>query len=235
MLALANRAAAPALRGGGLIVTFALAAIAGGCGGTQAFSDKSALVIKGEPPPPPAPVVKEEPPPKPKRVEVTEDKIVIHDKIQFDFNKATIKAESDDLLNEIVSVIQEHSFIHKVSIEGHTDSEGADNYNLKLSDARAKSVMDYLVAHGIDAARLTSKGWGETKPIASNDTAEGREENRRVEFLITEQDTVKKTVEIDPKTGKEIAENDKSKGKKHKEKKDKTEAQAETAKQEKAP
>jgi OOP family OmpA-OmpF porin len=164
-------------------------------------------------------VAKPEPPPKPKRVEVTADKIVIKDKIQFDTNKTTIKPESDDLLDEIVSVIKENAFIHKVSIEGHTDSDGADAYNMKLSDGRAKAVMDYLVAHGIEGARLTSKGFGETKPIASNDSDDGKEQNRRVEFLITEQDDVKKTVEIDPKTGKEIA----AKDKKHKAKKEKAE------------
>lgn len=201
-------------------VSLALASLASACGGTQAFSDKSALVITGTPPaPPPPPVAKPEPPPKPKRVEVTADKIVIKDKIQFDFNKATIKPESDDLLDEIVSVIKENAFIHKVSIEGHTDSDGADAYNLKLSDGRAKAVMDYLVAHGIEATRLSAKGFGETKPIASNDTDDGKEQNRRVEFLITEQDEVKKTVEIDPKTGKEIE----PKEKKHKAKKEKAE------------
>jgi outer membrane protein OmpA-like peptidoglycan-associated protein len=211
----------------------AVAALISACGGTQAFSDKSALMIVGTPPPPPPPpVVKEEPPPKPKRVEVTADKIVIKDKIQFDTNKTTIKPESDDLLDEIVSVIKENAFIHKVSIEGHTDSDGSDSYNMKLSDGRAKSVMDYLVAHGIDAARLTSKGYGETKPIAKNDTDDGKEQNRRVEFLITEQDEVKKTVEIDPKTGKEID----AKAKKAKKKKDKKEeAEAANEKEEKAP
>ena len=103
MLAMATRGLA--LAG---TVSLALAPLASGCGGTQVFSDKSALVITGEPPPPPKPVVKEEPPPppKPKRVEVTADKLVIKDKIQFDFNKTTIKPESDDLLDEIVSVIK---------------------------------------------------------------------------------------------------------------------------------
>lgn len=200
-----------------------LASLMSACGGTQAFSDKSSLVITGTPPaPPPPPVAKPEPPPKPKRVEVTADKIVIKDKIQFDFNKATIKPESDDLLDEIVSVVKDNAFIHQVSIEGHTDSEGADAYNMKLSEGRAKAVMDYLVAHGIEASRLTSKGFGETKPIASNDTDEGKEQNRRVEFLITQQDEVKKVVEIDPKTGKEIKE------KKHKAKKEKAEKEKDT-------
>src|SRR5690606_35256683 len=77
-------------------------------------------------------------------------------------------------------------------------------YNKKLSDDRAKSVMKHLVEkEGIDAARLTAKGWGEEKPIASNDDEAGREQNRRVEFLVVEQDVTKKKVEIDPATGKE--------------------------------
>jgi OOP family OmpA-OmpF porin len=180
---------------------FCLNAAASGCGGSMAFSDKSALVITGEPPAPP-PEPKPEPPPKPKRVEVTQDKIVIKDKIQFDTNKTTIKPESDDLLGEIVSVIKENPQLKKISIEGHTDSDGSDSYNLKLSDGRAHAVMDWLVAHGVEAERLSAKGFGEQKPIAENTTAEGKEQNRRVEFLITEQDTVTKTYEVDPKTGK---------------------------------
>jgi outer membrane protein OmpA-like peptidoglycan-associated protein len=173
------------------------------CGGVIAFSDTSSLAIVGDPPaPPPPPKEEPPPPPKPKRVEVTADKIVIREKIQFDLNKATIKPESHELLGEIVDVFKENTQIKKVSIEGHTDDQGADAYNKKLSDQRAKSVLDYLVGKGVDASRLTSKGFGETKPIASNETEEGKEQNRRVEFLITEQEEVTKTYEIDPKTGK---------------------------------
>lgn len=172
-----------------------------GCGGTMAFSDKSSLVIMGEGPPPPPPA-EPPPPPPPKRVEVTADKIVITEKIQFDFDKTTIKPESNGLLDEITQVIKDNPQIKKISIEGHTDGDGSDKYNLKLSDGRAKSVMEYLTSHGVDAGRLNAKGFGESKPIASNDTPEGKEANRRVEFLITEQEEVKKTFEIDPKTGK---------------------------------
>jgi OOP family OmpA-OmpF porin len=175
------------------------------CGSTMTFSDTSSLVIHGDPPaPPPEPKPEPPPPPKPKRVEVTADKIVIREKIQFDLNKATIKSESHGLLDEIVSVFKENPHIKKVSIEGHTDNQGADAYNQKLSDQRAKSVLDYIVGKGVEEKRLTAKGFGETKPIATNDTEEGKEQNRRVEFLITEQEEVKKTYEIDPKTGKKV-------------------------------
>lgn len=167
----------------------------------MAFADKSSLVVTGEPPAPPAPPPEPEPPP-PKRVEVTADKIVIKEKIQFDVDKTTIKPESNGLLDEITQVIKDNPRIKKISIEGHTDGDGSDKYNLKLSDGRAKAVMEYLVSHGIEAGRLTAKGFGESKPIASNDTPEGKEQNRRVEFLITEQEDLTKTYEIDPKTGK---------------------------------
>jgi len=168
------------------------------CGGTMAFKDKSSLVIAGEGPPPPEPPPPP-PPPEPKRVEVTADKIVINEKIQFDFDKTTIKPESNGLLDEIVSVIKDNAQIKKIAIEGHTDADGSDKYNLKLSDGRAKSVMEYLTSHGVDAGRLSAKGFGETKPIANNETPEGKETNRRVEFLITEQEEVKKVVEVEEK------------------------------------
>ncbi|HWL86306.1 MAG TPA: OmpA family protein, partial [Polyangiaceae bacterium] len=74
----------------------------------------------------------------------------------------------------------------------------------KLSEARAKSVAKYLVKkEGVDAGRLTSRGWGSEKPIASNDNEEGREKNRRVDFLVVDQEVTAKKVEIDPTTGKE--------------------------------
>jgi OOP family OmpA-OmpF porin len=178
-----------------------------GCGSTTAFSDASSIKIQGTPPAPPPPPPKEEPkpepPPKPKRVEVTADKIVIHDKILFEVNKAVIRQESHALCDEIVQVIKDNKQIKKISIEGHTDSDGGDKYNLTLSGKRAAAVMQYLVDHGVDAARLASQGFGETKPIGDNKTDEGKEKNRRVEFIITEQEEVKKTVEIDPETGEQ--------------------------------
>jgi len=132
-----------------------------------------------------------------------EDRIEIHEKIQFEYNKATIKEESFGLLDEIVQVIKDNPQVRKIQIEGHASADGDDAYNMKLSDSRAKSVRKYLVDKGVEADRLVAKGFGETKPIASNDTDDGKEKNRRVEFNILEQDPTKKKVEVDPATGKE--------------------------------
>jgi OOP family OmpA-OmpF porin len=94
--------------------------------------------------------------------------------------------------------------VKKLSIEGHASAEGDAKRNKKLSDDRAKAVVDHLVKkEGVDAARMVGKGWGIEKPIAPNDTEENREKNRRVEFLVIEQDVTQKKVEIDPTTGKE--------------------------------
>jgi outer membrane protein OmpA-like peptidoglycan-associated protein len=80
----------------------------------------------------------------------------------------------------ILSVYQELN----VSVEGHTDNTGSEEHNLKLSEQRAQNVLDFLVAQGIEASRLTSKGYGMTLPIADNKTKEGRQKNRRVDLVI---------------------------------------------------
>lgn len=102
--------------------------------------------------------------------------------IKFDVNKATIKPESMGTINYVVKIMQEHPELN-FSVEGHTDSDGDDASNLKLSEARAKSVLDQMVKLGIDKSRLTNKGLGESKPMAGNDTPEGKSQNRRVEFV----------------------------------------------------
>lgn len=174
-------------------------------GGTTVFQGAGAISIVGTPPapPPPPPPKAEEPPPPPPRVEVRDNKIEFKEKIQFENNKSVILPQSFSLLDDIVKVIKENDHIKKIAIEGHASAEGDAKRNLTLSDERAKSVMKYCVDHGIDAKRLTAKGFGITKPIADNATEEGREKNRRVEFNIIEQDITKKKIEIDPKTGKE--------------------------------
>jgi OOP family OmpA-OmpF porin len=174
-----------------LLATIPLA----GCG-PIVFSDASALAITATPPP--APEAEPAPEPEPeKRVEVRDNKIVINEKVQFEVNSAKILEVSHDLLNEVAKVINENPQIKKIEVEGHASSEGSDAHNLTLSNNRAKAVMKYLTGKaGIAKTMLTSKGFGETQPIASNDTEEGREKNRRVEFTITEQDVVQTKVEV---------------------------------------
>ncbi|OQP57685.1 hypothetical protein A3860_08620 [Niastella vici] len=111
----------------------------------------------------------------------TDSKIVTHG-INFDYNKAIIKPESMGTLNMIVQVMKDNPDV-KFEVGGHTDGDGNDSYNLTLSQQRADAVKDQLIKMGIDAARLTSKGYGKTKPISDNNTPEGKANNRRVEFV----------------------------------------------------
>lgn len=103
--------------------------------------------------------------------------------IYFDFNKTTLKPESFTELNKVVDFLQSNPTV-EIEIAGHTDSKGTDEYNNTLSQGRSQSVVDYLVQQGIDMARLTAKGYGESKPIDTNDTPEGQANNRRVEFTV---------------------------------------------------
>jgi outer membrane protein OmpA-like peptidoglycan-associated protein len=119
-------------------------------------------------------------------VEITETHIRINQQIHFAYNKAKILKDSYPILETVAQVLRDNPEI-TLSVEGHTDSRGNDNYNLKLSTKRAKAVMDHLVKIGkIDKGRLTSKGFGEKKPIDTNLTDEGRAANRRVEFVRTD-------------------------------------------------
>ncbi|MCF6300016.1 MAG: OmpA family protein [Proteobacteria bacterium] len=103
--------------------------------------------------------------------------------VHFDFDKSTLKTESVAILDAAVRTLGEHGII-LVEVAGHTDSRASDSYNQKLSESRARVVFDYLVAHGISADRMTWKGYGESSPIATNDTDEGRAKNRRTELII---------------------------------------------------
>jgi len=108
-------------------------------------------------------------------------KIVTHG-IRFDVNKAVIKPESMGVINSIYKILNDNPDL-KFSIEGHTDSDGNDANNQTLSENRAQSVMNMLAKMGISANRLSFKGFGESKPIADNSSAEGKANNRRVEFV----------------------------------------------------
>ena len=102
--------------------------------------------------------------------------------VNFDTNKATIKPESNKTLDDAAGVLKAASTL-SITVAGHTDNVGAPDANMKLSDERAKAVMDALVQRGISAARLTAKGFGQTQPIADNRTEDGRAKNRRVELV----------------------------------------------------
>ncbi len=101
----------------------------------------------------------------------------------FDFDKWDLRKESFVELDRVVKLLAENPAI-EIELAAHTDSKGSDDYNYKLSDNRARSVMNYLISKGIAASRLRSQGYGETKPLASNETDDGRQLNRRVEFTI---------------------------------------------------
>ena len=118
----------------------------------------------------------------PKLTQETEDRIVeIAQKVYFEFDKTTLKPESLTVLNELIGIFTKHSNLD-ILIVGHADNIGADEYNLDLSLRRAKAVMNYLVSKGIDPKRVSTEGYGESRPEASNETRDGRKLNRRVEF-----------------------------------------------------
>ncbi len=112
------------------------------------------------------------------------DRIVILEQVKFKSDSAEILSSSDPLLQAVLKVFADHGEIKSVSIEGHTDNRGTGPYNKALSARRAASVVAWLVAHGVDPARLTSIGYGLERPIDSNETEGGRQNNRRVEFHI---------------------------------------------------
>jgi len=124
-------------------------------------------IAQPAPPPPP-------PPPARKHIELNAD-------TYFDFNKSTLKPEGKKVIDDqAVAPMKEHPELRAL-VQGHTDSIGSEAYNMKLSERRANAVKDFMVSRGVSASRITTKGFGKTKPIADNKTAEGRAKNRRVE------------------------------------------------------
>jgi outer membrane protein OmpA-like peptidoglycan-associated protein len=108
--------------------------------------------------------------------------------VDFEFNAATLKPESRPVLDEVAADMKKHPRL-RVELQGHTDSKGADAYNLDLSQRRANSVRDYLVSQGVNPGQLVAKGYGETQPIADNATESGRAENRRVVMRVLDNPT----------------------------------------------
>nr|WP_283808746.1 OmpA family protein [Microvenator marinus] len=120
------------------------------------------------------------------KVHIARDRIIITEQVYFDTAKTSIKKQSFEILDAVIKVMKENPQIVKVRIEGHTDNRGGEQMNLELSQGRAESVLKYMTDNGIAENRLEAIGFGLTRPIRDNDTAEGRAYNRRVEFIILE-------------------------------------------------
>jgi OOP family OmpA-OmpF porin len=109
--------------------------------------------------------------------------------VYYDFDKSSLQQESFSTLDRLVASLNQYSTL-VIEIRAHTDSKGDDKYNMDLSEARAKTVVDYLISKGIDKSRLQGKGYGATIPVAPNkhedgsDDPEGRQKNRRTEFKV---------------------------------------------------
>lgn len=129
------------------------------------------------------------PVPKQTLVVFRKEKIEIKKQVHFATASDVILPDSAPLLDQLSSVILENAQLKRIRVEGHTDDQGDDTYNLNLSDRRAKSVMRALIDRGVQAERLTAVGYGETKPVADNKKPAGRAQNRRVEFIIEAMDT----------------------------------------------
>jgi OOP family OmpA-OmpF porin len=123
--------------------------------------------------------------PKPVAVPPKPKKIIVLQGPNFAFNSAELTSETRGILDEQVAILEKESDI-KVKIEGHTDNIGPEEYNQGLSERRAKAVEQYLISKGISADRLETMGYGQSNPVAPNDTEEGRAINRRVELNVLE-------------------------------------------------
>lgn len=121
------------------------------------------------------------------KVELTNDVVDVLDRaleeVQFEFGSSELKASSHKVLDEIASIMKSHKDA-KLSINGHTDNVDGKDFNLRLSESRALACKNYLIRSGVRAKRISTKGYGESRPTATNETAEGRAKNRRVEFLL---------------------------------------------------
>jgi outer membrane protein OmpA-like peptidoglycan-associated protein len=126
------------------------------------------------------------------KVERVGEGIVVEfeEKVLFGFDRSELNPSSETNLNKLVTVLNEYPDTN-IEIQGHTDSKGTDSYNASLSERRASAVASYLRNRGVNSSRVSTKAFGESAPIASNDTESGRAQNRRVDFLITANEKMK--------------------------------------------
>ncbi len=117
------------------------------------------------------------------KIIVKKDKLELKEKLYFAWDQATLEAASFPILDEVVLALKDNPTF-RVQVEGHTDSSGPNDHNQTLSEQRARAVLDYVTSHGIASDRMTSKGFASSVPIDTNDTVAGRENNRRVEFVV---------------------------------------------------
>lgn len=144
------------------------------------------LVPEEEPPPPPrraAPTPPPPPPPPPPKPEPEVRQRIVLRGVNFDFNRAEIRPDAAIILDEAARLLNQEPGA-RVRVEGHTDWIGTEDYNQTLSERRAEAVKTYLVDHGVSVDRLSTVGYGESNPIATNETQEGRALNRRVELKV---------------------------------------------------
>jgi OOP family OmpA-OmpF porin len=121
----------------------------------------------------------------PSRVRVADGRVHLTERIFFEYDSSVIKADSFSLLDELAETLNAHPEIRLIEIQGHTDDQGDDDYNLNLSRERAEAVRTYLTTHGrVDASRLIARGYGESRPLQPNTSPEAQATNRRVEFHI---------------------------------------------------
>jgi outer membrane protein OmpA-like peptidoglycan-associated protein len=160
------------MQGTKLFLGFAMLTGAVGCA-PRVFSDGTTIAVVGTTRPEPVAAVV------PERIELRE-------KVQFAKDSDRILEVSHAVLDEAVAEILAHPTIRKIRVEGHASADGNDAHNLDLSARRAESVRAYLVEHGVAGDLLVAEGLGENRPIADNDSPEGRERNRRVELHVTE-------------------------------------------------
>lgn len=121
-------------------------------------------------------------------------KVTFAEKILFDFDSSALKAASQAQLDQVAGVLAKYPETNIV-VKGHTDAKGSDEYNQRLSERRASAVMNYLEDQGVGGSRMTARGYGESMPVASNDTEAGRAENRRVELSIKVTDEFREKAE----------------------------------------